>query len=141
MNGSLRGKDKGSEFTQKSVKNLKSAFNHKLSKAITVYRGTGATDAATFANMTTVGSVFKDKGAFSTSISRKSWASSKTNRVMFTVRLPKGYKGASWVQSISPHKHEKEVLVKPVQNWRVVRALKPLKSGGGSIPRYLIAPI
>lgn len=144
MNNAMRGKGSTppSEYTKKQVEQLKKSFNHSLSKKLTVYRGTGTTNAATLAEMTTVGAVFRDKGAFSTSLSRTfatSWASSKQNPVVFTVALPSGFKGAAFVQSISPHKSEKEVLIRPGQNWKVVKELKPLK--GGKIRHMLITPV
>lgn len=148
INSYLRGKKPAygdhSDTTKKEAALLKSAFNHALTKPITVYRGTGTTDSKVLAEMTTVGSVFRDKGAFSTSISRKfatGWAGSKSNPVVYTIRIPKGYKGAAWVQSISPHKHEKEVLIRPGQNWKVVKQLKPFNQYGTSIPHYLIQPV
>lgn len=143
INNALRGKTEGDAYTKTQIKNLKASFNHALSKNVTVYRGTGTTDAATLKSMTTVGAVFKDKGAFSTSLSRSfanSWASSKTNPVVFTVRLPKGYKGSAYVQSISTHKSEKELLIKPGQNWKVVKQLKSLGTYG-KVPHYLITPV
>lgn len=143
INNVLRGKTKGDADTRAQVKNLKSAFNHALSKNVTSYRGTGTTDAETLKGMTTVGGVFRDKGAFSTSISRtvaQSWAGSKPNAVVFTIRLPKGYKGAAFVQSISGHKNEKELLIKPGQNWKVLKQLKPL-GAYSKTPHYLITPV
>lgn len=141
MNRYLRGQDpNASDFTKQQVKNLNSSFNHALSKGITVYRGTGMTDSATLAKMTTVGGVFRDKGAFSTSISRsfaRSWAASKTNPVIYTVRLPKGFKNGAYVRSISPHKSEKEYLIKPGQNWKVVRQLAPVNG----VSHFLITPV
>lgn len=140
MNGHMRGKFDGGSTIKEKVKNLNASFNHTLSRDVTVYRGTGFSDNKMFAEATTVGGIFRDKGAFSTSLSRnfaKNWASYKNNKVVYTVRLPKGYKGAAYVASISPHKHEREVLLKPGTNFRVVRKLKSL----GSTPHYLITPV
>lgn len=145
INNYLRGKDyhyggDHPEYTKEYGKQLKSAFNHALTKDITVYRGTGTKDTALAAQMKTVGAVFKDDGAISTSISRtfaKIWASGKSNPVVYTIKLPKGFKGAGYVQSISPHKHEKEALLKPGTNFKVLKELKPLSG----IPHYLITPV
>lgn len=145
INNILRGKDTGNEYTKNEVKNLKAAFNHTLSKPVTVYRGTGTTSSSLSVEMSTVGGVFRDKGAFSTSLSKtfaRKWAKSKTdNAIVYTIRLPKGYKGAAWVHSISPHKHEKELLIRPGQNWRVVKELRPLKDGNKKIKHVLIQPV
>jgi len=140
MNSDLRGISEGGAGTKAQNKALISSFNHTLTKDVTVYRGTGTADAKLLKEMTTVGGVFRDKGAFSTSLSKtfaRSWASSHPNSVVYTVRLPKGFKNSAYVQSISPHKSEKELLIKPGQNWRIVKQLESLNGR----PHYEITPV
>lgn len=145
INRYLRGIDKNpSQATKDRIKQLRAAFTHSLSKNITVYRGVGVSNAKLHNEMTTVGSVFRDKGALSTSTSKAlatSWASSKDNAVVYSINLPKDFKNAAWVKAISPYKHEKEVLIKPGQKWRVTQELSPIRRGNKRIRHLVIEPI
>lgn len=143
MNRQARGTSEKDQWTQKYIKDMDSSLNHTLTRNIRLYRGTNIPDPASFKAATTVGSVFKDNGYFSASVSQttaqKFIKAGKANPVKFTVIFPKGQKGGYMDAKFT--EWENEFVPKRGTNYRVVKELKSLTRGGKKIKHMLIEAI
>ncbi|WP_203640251.1 ADP-ribosyltransferase [Levilactobacillus andaensis] len=115
MNAALRNPNKqASKKTQRRVQSLRTSLkSFKLTKPLTVYRGTSKTGLKLSVGKKTVkpSAVYQD-AAFSSTSLNTTIAKSFASKVILKINLPVGYHGA-YIDPISVNKGEKEYLLNP----------------------------